>query len=159
MEKNDQEKQALVSSLRLLAATAKSRSALKRKLEEKGFREEVVQKVLSRLEKEGLLNDRALAVGLFQSFLGRRRSGRKRIAFELEKRGIRDVLVEEVLQGYTPEQEREQALELAKDKWERWLKIERLKRRKKVYDFLVRRGFEFEMCRSVVNEVVRESQS
>ncbi len=158
-EKKEQEKQAFVTSLRLLAASPKSRKSLERKLEEKGYDAGIIARVVKRLEAQGLLDDRAFAQLVFESLLGRRRSGRKRIAFELERKGIADALVGEVLEKYTPEDEREKARELARDKWERWQKLEGPKRRKKVYDFLVRRGFEFDLCRNVVNEVARGTQS
>ena len=154
---NEQERQALVISLRLLAATPKSRKLLQKKLEEKGFREEVIERTLDHLEKQGFLNDRALAQGLLQGFTSRRPSGRKRIAYELKNRGIGGELIEELLEKYPPEEEREKALELAKQKQERWRKLDLQKRRKKTYDLLVRRGFDFSLSREVVSEVVSES--
>lgn len=150
---DEKQKQALVTSLRLLAATPKSRKALQKKLEERGFPREVVENTLNHLEEQHLLNDRALAQVLFQNFSAHRVSGRRRIAYELKKRGIRSSLVEELLEGYHPEEERLRALELAKLKQERWQKLDRMKRRKKTYDFLVRRGFDFSLAREVINEI------
>lgn len=153
---SEQERQALVTSLRLLAATPKSRKGLARKLEERGFSQEVIEGTLDRLERQGLLNDRSLAQSLFQSYIYHRPSGRKRIAFEMGKRGIKDSTIEEVLEKYTPQEEKEKASELARDKVLRWKKLERMKRRKKIYDFLVRRGFDFSLSREVVGEVEKE---
>jgi regulatory protein len=153
----DQEKQALVTSLRLLAATPKSRRLLEQKLEEKGYSRESIRRVADELEARGLLNDREFARGVFQSLLGRRRSGRRKIAFELERKGVPQSLIEEILEGYALEEEKEKAEELAREKWERWEKLERSKRRKKVYDLLVRRGFDFELSRRVTNEVARDA--
>lgn len=152
---DDQEKQALVTSLRLLAATPKTRKALGKKLEEKGFRPEVVSKTLSLLEKQGLMNDRTLAQSLIQSFIYQRPSGKRRITFELERRGIGKALAQELLLQYSPEEERKQALELGQFKWEKSRKVDPLKRRKKVYDFLVRRGFDFAMARDIVVQIER----
>lgn len=150
-----QEKQAWVSALRFLTATPKSRRGLKQKLEERGFAREIVEKILGRLEEEKLLDDRLLAQSLFQSFSNCRPSGRQRIRFEMEKRGIGEGLIEELLQKYSPEEEREKALELARDKWGRWQRFDTKKRRKKLYDFLVRRGFDFTVSREVVAKVER----
>ena len=69
------------------------------------------------------------------------------------KRGIGETLIREVLEKYSPEEERERARELARDKFERWQKLEPMKRRKRVYDFLVRRGFDFAMTRDLVEEI------
>ena len=150
---SEQEKQAFVTSLRLLSATPKSRKFLQKRLEERGFRSEVVVKVLNQLEKQGLMNDRSLAQSLFQTMVTQRPSGRKRIAFELERKGIDSALIHELLQKYGPEEERERAIHLARQKLDRWQRLDQMKRRKKTYDFLVRRGFDFSLSREVVNEV------
>lgn len=156
---SEQEKQALVTSLRLLTVTPKSRRGLARKLEERGFPQTVIEGTLDHLEKQGVLNDRALGQSLLQSYLYRRPSGRKRIAFEMEKRGIKDSLIEELLEKDTPEEERARALDLARNKVAGWKKLDRTKRRKKLYDFLVRRGFDFNLSREVAEEVEREGIS
>ncbi len=153
---SEQEKQAMVTALRLLTATPKSSKKLREKLAEKGYPREVLDLTLEQLEKQGVLNDRALAQSLCRSFINDKPSGRKRIAFELEKRGIRTHLIQEVLEGYSPEEERQKALELARTKWERWPRLAPSKRWKKVYDFLLRRGFDFSVARKALEEVVRK---
>lgn len=150
---NEQEKQAFITSLRLLAATPKSRRILKTKLSDKGFDEQVVQRILEKLERQGLLNDRNYALSVMQLFTDYRPSGRRRIAFELEKRGIQKALIQDVIQNYAPEEERQNAFELAKQKWEKWVQFEKGKRRKKVYDFLVRRGFDYTLSREVLEKL------
>ena len=150
---NEQERQALVTSLRLLTATPKSRKTLETKLFEKGFDREVIGRTLDQLEREGLLNDRAFAHSVIQLFSSHRPSGRRRIAFELEKRGIRKALAQELLEEYAPEEERKRAFELAQQKQARWSRIEDSRRRKKIYDFLVRRGFDYTLSREVIEEV------
>lgn len=150
---NEQERQALVTSLRLLTATPKSRKGLEAKLLEKGFEREIVQKTLEKLEREGLVNDRAFAHSVIQVFLNHRPSGHRRIAFELEKRGIQKVLARELLDQCSPAEERERAVELAKQKQLRWSRIEERRRRKKIYDFLVRRGFDYTLSREVVEAI------
>ncbi len=156
---SEQEKQALVTSLRLLAATPKSRKGLAQKLQEKGFSGDIVEGTLNRLEKQGLLNDRSLAQSLLQSYIYHRPSGRRRIAFEMRKRGIKDAVVKELLEKYTPEEEKERALELARARQLRWKRLDEAKRRKKIYDFLVRRGFDFGLSREVAGEVEKEQSS
>lgn len=153
---SEQEKQALISALRLLAATPKSRKGLTQKLERKGYSQEVLQNILNRLEKQGLLNDQVYAQSLYRSFLTLRPSGRKRIAFELEKKGIGSALIRSLLDEYSPETERENAWQVAEEKYNRWIKLDAKKRRKKIYDFLVRRGFDFVLAREVVEKLDRK---
>lgn len=147
----EQQRQALITSLRLLAATPKSRKTLEKKLEAKGYLPKVVERTLDHLEEKGLMNDRALALSLFQSLVTQRPSGRRRIAYELERRGIARTVVNEILEKYSVEDERRCALELAVQRWERWRNEEIPRRRKKTYDFLVRRGFDFSLARDVTD--------
>jgi regulatory protein len=90
---------------------------------------------------------------MVQILSSHRPSGRRRIVYELEKRGIGCAVIQEVLQGFTGEKEHALALELARQKQERWKKFDRVKRQKKTYDFLVRRGFDFALSRNVVSEI------
>lgn len=149
----EQERQAVISSLRILTASPKSRRQLEGKLKEKGFDVKIVEKTLSRLEGEGLLNDRIYAEGVARTFLNIRTSGRKRIVYELKKRGIQDSLIEEVLRTLSVDVERTRAEELAHHQNERWSKLDQSRRRKKIYNFLLRRGFDYSLSREVVEKL------
>ena len=61
---NFQQNQAWVTSLRLLAATPKTRKELANKLAGKGFSESVVEETLDKMEAQGLLSDLAYAKNL-----------------------------------------------------------------------------------------------
>lgn len=154
---DEQEKQAMVSALRLLAATPKSKKHLKEKLLKKGFPKEIIDSVFEKLEKQGLINEKNYATTIFQSFSQFKPSGRKRIAFEMQKRGIAKNMIGDALETYSPEEEREKALELAKTKFLRWEALEPMKRKKKLYDFLVRRGFDFTIARDIVQKIQAEN--
>ncbi len=150
---NEQEKQATITALRLLTATPKSKARLKQKLKEKGYPSQVIEGTVSRLEQDGLLNDKSFAASIFQTFSQYRPSGRKRIAFEMKKRGLGEKVIDEMLQKFDPEAERQAALQLAETKSNRWQKLEPMKRRKKIYDFLLRRGFDFTLAREIVDGI------
>lgn len=147
-----QKKQAWISSLRLLAASPKTRGELAKKLTEKGYPEEIVRQTLDQLESQGLLSDRAYAVNLLSRFVHAQPSGRRRIAFEMKKRGVPAKIREDVLSQVTPEQEADRAREIGLARWERFKNLDEPKRKKRVYDFLIRRGFDFQLVRDVVEE-------
>lgn len=151
----EQEKQALVTALRLLTATPKSRQKLQEKLEGRGYSKNVLQNTLDHLEKQGLLNDRAYGQSVVQSYRNYRLAGRKKIIFELKRKGLQPSLIHELLGNYSAEEEREKAHELAKAKFEKLKKLEPVKRRKKLYDFLIRRGFDFNISRDTVEQLER----
>lgn len=154
---DEQEKQAMVSALRLLTATPKSKKHLKEKLLRKGFPENIVENVFGKLEKQGLLNEKKYASAVFETFAHYKPSGRKKIAFEMQKRGITQGLIAGALRNYSPEEEHEKAVELAKNKTLRWQAMDPMKRRKKLYDFLVRRGFDFTVARDAVQKIQSET--
>lgn len=149
----EQERQAVISSLRILTASPKSRKQLEGKLKEKGFDRKIVEKTLSRLEGEGLLNDRIYAQAVAGSFLNVRVSGRRRIAYELKKRGIQESIIDDVLRSVSADDEKARAQELAGRHNEKWSRIDPRSRRKKIYDFLLRRGFDYNLSREVVENL------
>ena len=148
-----QKKQAELTALRLLAASPKTRLQLSQKLLSKGYPRTVVEETLGRLEEQGLLNDRAFAKDLIAKWVHVKPSGIRKISFELKRRGISAKVREELLAELSPEAEGGRARELARAQWEAWSRLPEERRRKKVYDFLARRGFDFEVVRNLIEEL------
>ncbi len=146
-------KQAWITSLRLMAATPKSRSELSKKLRDKGYDENVVSEVLDELENKGLLSDKAFAGDIVSRLTHGKPSGKRKIDFELKRRGIPGGIREEMLERLDEAGETEKAKELASLKWETFKKLPPEKRKKKTYDFLARRGFDFQIVRDVVESL------
>ena len=147
-----------MSSLRFLAAAPKSRSALGKKLLEKGYGPGVVQATLDELERQGILNDRAYAENVAARKAQGSLAGRRMIRFELKRRGIPAKIQEEVLLNLSPGDEAVRARELARQRRPRLKNLDPAKRKKKLYDLLLRRGFEYETIREVVAEIEGESE-
>lgn len=156
---SEQERQAFISSLRLLTASPKSRRGLKEKLEEKGYGRDVIEKTLVRLERQGVLNDRRFAEGVLQKFSTERASGRRRVMFEMKKKGVPSNLAAEVLGRYTSEEERLRGIEIALQRSERLRRLGPQRRKKRLYDFLLRRGFDYAVARDIVSEVTKKGES
>ena len=148
-----QKKQAWISSLRFLAASPKSRTELAKKLADKGYPAPVIRETLDELEKQGFLNDRSYAQQLLARRIQGQPSGQRKISFELKHHGIPESIREEILSGLTPEEERTRARDVAVQRWER-LKGQPLeKRKKRVYDLLIRRGFDYQVARDILDEL------
>src|SRR3990167_7327860 len=133
-------KQALLISLRLLAASPKTSQELRKKLQAKGF-----------------LSDQAYAMNLLARYRGSSLSGRRKIAFEFKRHGIAKKIQDEILSGYSHEEEREQAESIARDRWNRLVKLPDEKRKKRVMDFLMRRGFEYQIVRDVLQGIAKDT--
>ena len=158
MPDSEIKKQALMTSLRILAAAPKSRSQLAGRLCEKGYPAPVIRETLDQLEDQKLLNDARLAKDLTERFRVMKPSGKRRISFELKKRGIPQKIQNEVLEEIDEVSELETARELAASRWSRHSKDAGREKKKKVYDFLIRRGFDFQIARSAVEQVANEEQ-
>ena len=145
-----QKKQAQITSLRLLAASPKSHRELSRKLSEKGFDRQVVAETLADLEKKGLLSDTRYAQNLVTSLTQDKLSGRNRVVFELKRHGIPQKVQDSILDSLDPKEEALRAREAGQSRWDRHKNLPSEKRKKRVYDFLVRKGFDFQLSRDTV---------
>ena len=152
-----QRKQAIIVALRLLTATAKSSKELETKLQEKGFPVTVIQEALQDLKKQGILDDSVYAKNLASRLIHGRPSGRHKIEFELKRHKVPEPIREEVLGALNPESEIGRARELALVRWKRFKNLPLEKRKKRVYDYLIRRGFEFQTVRDLIDEMRSEN--
>ncbi len=149
VDEDSKEKQAWITALRLLAATPKTRKEMAQKLADRGYAPNVVQQTLQQLEKQNILDDRVYAANLLQRFRFMQPSGCGKMRFEMKRHGISSEIQEELMGDWTKEEEFNRAKEAAQGRWERLSQLSPEKRTKKVYDFLARRGFDFQICREV----------
>ena len=154
---NSQFKQGYLYAVRLLTASKKSESEVVKRLRDKGYGADSTGQVVEELKKNGVLDDQKLITETIQWASQAKRHGRKRIFFDLKKRGIAASKIEQALEDYAPETERQIALSLAQDRWDRLSRVEPQKRKKRLYDFLINRGFAFELSREVVNVIERNA--
>lgn len=153
LDPKEQKRQAQITILRMLAASPKSPQSLKRRLEERGFDAAVVEGALAHMEEQGLVSDRAFGQYLLTKLTQSQPSGRKRIAFEMKHKGVGKKILEELVETISPEEERARARELAEARWQRLSNLDKEKRKKRVYDLLIRRGFSFDLCRELLQEL------
>lgn len=158
------------AALELLAVRARTRRDLRRRLCRKGFGAARVDACLDRLEKKGLLDDRAIAEAFVRGRLHHRPRGRSRLASELRAQGVEGEVaraaVERVFEDEAVSDER-----LATESAEAWLKRqgpdvaaalaqgrrtpERERARRRLFGYLARRGFAGDALRSALQHVER----
>ena len=149
-QKTDPLKHGYLYAVRLLASSKKSSQELKRRLLEKGYAEPVASEIISRLEQQRVLNDESLVRDALHWALEAKGLGRNRIVYELRKRGVSPQLIQDELSMVPRAKERAIAMSLAKNRWIRLQNIDLRKRKKRVYDFLASRGFDYDLCREVI---------
>ena len=157
----DQEKikQGYLYAVRLLAQSKRSEKELGRKLTLKGFPEPVIVQILERLKTQRILNDAKLVEETVEWSIRSKGHGRRRIFSELKRRGISEKQIGDALEKYPKEAERSTAEDLAKNRWAKLQKLEPRKRMKRLYDFLINRGFDFDLAREIVAHIEHEHQN
>jgi len=151
------EQAAREKCLRLLARRARSAAELRDRLRRVGFAEEVAEAVLSDLERVGLVNDEDFARSWVASRQPSGRAGRRKLRWELRKKGIAQDLIGRIVDGEVDdEMEMRAAMAVAqrrlRDRPAGKTDVARLRR------LLVGRGFEFETVNSVLQKVADEGE-
>ncbi len=154
MMDEEQKKQAMITALRSLTMNDKSEHDLAAKLRDKGYPETVVAFTLERLKAEGFLSDQAFAHKLSERILSGKKAGTHKLAFELKKKRIPESIRKEILSAVDPESQRAQAFEIAEQKVRSFRDTDTRVLRKKLYDFLIRKGYDFQLAQNTAMTVV-----
>ena len=146
-------KSAKAAAMRFLKIRPRSIGELKEKLVGKGFSLTDIQITLFDLMASGSLDDRAFTKSWINYRLARP-FGFRRIIQELKDKGIDQEIIDQALieikGSYSAENV---ALELAQRRWQRLPDIDPLKKKKRVLDFLLRRGFEADIAMKVLKKL------
>lgn len=144
-------------ALRMLESSARSRKEITQKLERAGLPETIIEQVLQEIEERGWVNDTSFAQDWVEDRADRKGYGKRRLGQELQRKGIDPKTIQEALERVDPEDEKQRALALVQKKWaklEESADIAREKRR--LSDFLLRRGFSYGVIRQVFSELALE---
>jgi len=148
-------KDARAAALRFLKIRPRSIFELKEKLELKGFLPTEIETTVQDLMASGSLDDRAFTKSWINYRLARP-FGFRRIILELKAKGIDPQIIEQALaeidDSYSPEKV---ALDLALRRWQRMPDIDPVKKKKRVLDFLLRRGFDADVAIKTLKRVAR----
>jgi regulatory protein len=123
---------------------------LRRALQIRGHAPEAISETLDALEKGGLLNEQAA----LEAFLLDRedRFGKGRLRHDLRRRGFPAESIDRALAEISDDDERALAESLFRRRWDELSKLPPEKRKKRVFDFLDRRGF----AKSLIFELMGE---
>lgn len=144
----------------MLARRAHSRKELTQKLRRKGFADETIAQALQKAEAQGLIDDQAFA----ETFVRRRRRqtelGTRKLQAELYQKGISRHIVQRTLSDMEKDEEA-LCYAAAEKKVESVAKknLMHKKRRRKLFDFLLRRGFEWEVIQRATATLLRANDA
>ena len=145
-------------ALNLLSFRARSSRELQRRLTEKGGSRDRADRIIQRLRDAGLINDADFARQLTRSKLAGGAS-KRRVHQELFKRGVaRDVADQAVADVIDDEglSDADSIERVARKKWRTLHDLDDATRRRRLYGFLARRGFDSSDVSRVVKQLAGE---
>ena len=147
-------------ALDYIAYQARTEQEVRRKLARKGFPEHVADEAVARMAELGYLDDAAYARAYARGRLEGRGHGPQRIRNDLRKRGVAPGVIEAALDELVEQDDlRETALRHGRKRWRRLAsEPDTYKRRRKLADFLVRRGYDFDLIREVTDLLEAEDE-
>jgi regulatory protein len=142
-------------ALDYVAGRARTEAEVRRKLARKGFSESDADGAVDKLLGYGYLDDESYALDFVKSRHASKGYGPSRLRQDLRRRGIAPPLIDKALAQLEEEADLDDAAyEHAEKRWRRLSGEDDLrKRRKKTYDYLLRRGYGFDDARRAVERV------
>jgi regulatory protein len=134
-------------ALRLLSVRSRSRFELRQRLLRADYEPEEIDSALEDLERVGLIDDERFARELAEH-QRRKGMGRRVGLAALRVKGVDRELAERIAEDVSPEDEAERALDVATRRLTRLRGLEPETRRRRLVDFLLRRGYDPEIARS-----------
>lgn len=136
-----------------LSYRMRSTSEIKDKLISKKVSAGTIERVIGHLENLGLINDEAFTREMVQSKLGSKPVGKRVIKQKLFQKGIPGSLSDKVLEEmYSGENEKQLALQIYAKYLPKLSGLDKFKKRKKLFDHLIRKGFDIDTVRQILNE-------
>lgn len=112
--------------------------------------------LIEKLKKKGMINDFEFAKNWTESRRRSKQKGIRAIKAELYQKGIDKEIIAEVLSQSDSVSEEELAKKAIEKKMRSWKNLPIQELKKKAFDFLMRRGFEFEISRKTIEMIFKK---
>ncbi|MFT3892843.1 MAG: RecX family transcriptional regulator [Anaerolineales bacterium] len=145
---------AFQQAMLFLSYRARSESEIRKNLRKHEIPEEVVEETLERLRQDGLANDGQFARAWVENRSEFRPRSRRMMAMELKQKGLNEEAVTSALEDVNDEA---LAYEAAQKRANRFKNLEWIEFRKKLSEFLARRGFSYSVIAPVVTRIWNET--
>ncbi|MEM8876187.1 MAG: RecX family transcriptional regulator [Planctomycetota bacterium] len=155
IEQGELRAEAFEAGTRLLSMRLQGESELRTKLKRRDFPPAVIDAVVEELRRLGYLNDAAFAEAKARDAAKARGHGSRRALAELRKVGVDEktaaAAVEKV---YEEHDDVAVARDLAAKKLRTLTRFDDATKKRRLYGMLARRGFDSEICATVIDEVL-----
>ena len=153
MTTQEEFKKAKTLAFRFLKIRNRSEKEIRNQLLKKKISSPIIDQTIPYLKNSELINDRQFARDWIQMRL-QKPLGLRRIFFELRQKGISDEILEEEGKAVPRQESEEQIVEaLAQRRFGRYKNLDEPKRKRRIFEYLVRRGFEVETVSKVVENL------
>lgn len=140
----------------LLRLRPRSEFEIRQRLKLKGYDDLLIESVANDLRRLGDIDDEKFTRFWVDSRMHLNPVGDVILKHELKLKGVSDSIVEAALsQKAKNYDEYEVAFSMAKERFDRFRKLDRHKAMKRVYDFLLRRGFKYDTIRRIIDGLAR----
>jgi regulatory protein len=140
-------------ALNFLSYRPRSAAEVRRNLHEKEYSETVIEQVMERLERAGLVDDAAFARFWVENREMSKPRSERGLRFELRQKGVSDEAISAAL---TEVNEEESAYRAALERARRIPRTDKQVFGKRLGDFLARRGFSYDVVREAVDRLWTE---
>jgi len=146
-------KKAFERALRILSYRDRSEKEMRTKLSKAGYDEKIINLVVKELKRLQLMDEEKFARNYAKTKMVTRPAGEFLLKRELKQKGISDEIIEETLKEIYQEKDQSQvAVELAKKKKLQLKNVDVKKAKKRMSDFLMRRGFNWEIVSEIIEQ-------
>jgi len=145
---------ALNNAYMLLRIRPRSEREVRDRLKLKGYSAELVEDIVAGLKKAGEIDDFKFATFWVESRMHQNPAGDVVLKHELKRKGVDAGVIAAALKHKADNyDEYTIALPLAEERFKRFGKIDRRKALKRVYDFMLRRGFNYDTVQKIISEL------
>jgi len=153
LQAEDSRERAMQQALLFLSYRARSEAEIRQNLRKHEVPEVVIEETLERLRRDGFANDKQFASAWVENRNTFRPRGRRALALELRQKGLDETTIESALEDVDDEALAYEAglKKAGKLKVQEWSEF-----RKKMSDFLARRGFSYPVIAPIVSRLWNE---
>lgn len=152
----DSKEVALQRALHFVDYRPRSVSEVRKHLEAKGYSESLIEEILERFQELGLLNDEKFAENWVENRKEFRPRSKRALRMELRLKGVPDETIDQAVEEVDDE---DQAFQAGLKQARKYRDLEWLDFRKKMGDFLLRRGFSYSTIAPVIRRIWEERET
>ncbi|MCK4576235.1 RecX family transcriptional regulator [candidate division WOR-3 bacterium] len=142
--------------LRLFNRRIYSEKEIREKLKKKGYEDETIRIVVQDLKEISFINDYSFTKAFVSDRLRLNPKGSFQISYELKQKGINQTIINKVFdEEKVIEGDSDRAFEIARKRLETLKSIgDKKTKKRRLYNFLLRRGFSYEVIKGVLDELL-----